>query len=160
MEITREAAGASHAIRRVIEDAFGRTAEADLVDALRADGDLVISLTAVSAGEVCGYVALSRLRSPDRALALAPLAVVKSQQRRGVGSLLVRHALELARGAGEDIVFVLGYPAYYGRIGFSVELAEAFASPYAGAHFMALRVSQRTVAAAPVIYARAFDGLG
>jgi predicted N-acetyltransferase YhbS len=71
MQLVEEQLGHAQAIRRVIADAFGRDDEASLVDDLRVSGDLALSLVAQEAGEVCGHVALSRLKSPARALALA-----------------------------------------------------------------------------------------
>ena len=60
------------AIRRVNEAAFGHPSEADLVEALRADDALVISLVAVSEGGRGGR-ALSNLNqggNPQNALRL------------------------------------------------------------------------------------------
>jgi putative acetyltransferase len=104
-------------------------------------------------------VALSRLKSPARALALGPVAVRTARQGQGVGSALVRQANARARELGFDIIFVLGDPGYYSRFGFSVAEAAPFPSPYAGPHFMALRLSERSVPPVPVIYPRAFDKL-
>ena len=83
-----------------------------------------------------GHVLLSRMTAPVRALALAPLAVATDWQRRGIGTALVEAALERARAAGSQAVFVLGDPAYYRRFGFRADLAAGFASPYAGPHLM------------------------
>ena len=77
--------------------AFGRAAEADLVDALRRDGDGVISLVAVAEGAVVGHVLLSRMSAPFRALGLAPVSVAPGRQRAGLGSRLIRAALDRAR---------------------------------------------------------------
>ncbi len=60
-------------IHAVVTQAFGRRDEADLVDALRTAGDLVVSLVAAEAGEICGHAALSRLRSPSERLPWLPL---------------------------------------------------------------------------------------
>lgn len=147
------------AIRAVVLDAFGQRQEADLVDALRDAGDLALSLMAERHGRVIGYLGLSRLKSPRRALALAPVAVATVHQRRGVGSRLIRFGLEWARGAGHDIVFVLGEPAYYARFGFSAELAARFPCRYAGPAFMALCLGDGRVKPGPVVYANAFGDL-
>ncbi|HEY0802646.1 MAG TPA: N-acetyltransferase [Steroidobacteraceae bacterium] len=56
MIIRNESASDVKAIRHVVESAFGRTAEADLVDRLRTDGDAVISLVAVDDDRVIGHV--------------------------------------------------------------------------------------------------------
>ena len=76
MHIFDERAEHEGSVRRVITNAFGRDAEARLVEELRFAGDLAISLVAEDAGEICGHVALSRLKTPQRALALAPVSTV------------------------------------------------------------------------------------
>ena len=49
-----------------------------------------------------------------RALGLAPLAVLPGISAAGIGGGLIRKALARARRLGEELVFVLGAPAYYG----------------------------------------------
>jgi putative acetyltransferase len=113
-------------VRRVVEAAFGRPQEADLVDALRRGGRVALALVAVLDGEIVGHVLFSpvAVRSPDAAdgdwaaLALGPLAVAPAHQRRGIGSRLVRRGLTACRRAGHGVVVVLGHPAYYPRFGF------------------------------------------
>jgi len=63
------------AVRDLLIAAFGGDGEARLVEALRADADLPVALVAEEGGEVAGFIALSSLRAPADALALAPLAV-------------------------------------------------------------------------------------
>lgn len=46
-----------------------------------------------------------------------------------------------ARNEGWAAIFVLGNPSYYKRFGFDREAAAAFMSPYAGPHFMMLKLS-------------------
>jgi putative acetyltransferase len=142
--------------------AFGGGAEARLVDALRRSGAAVLSLVAeCGGGAVVGHVLLSRLVSPPGALALAPLAVLPDRQRRGVGSALVRAALARARAGGWAAAFVLGDPAFYGRFGFEAEAARGYASPYAGEHFMAVRLGPGPLpGAGAVIYPEPFAALG
>lgn len=159
MMLFEERSGDEAAIRLVITDAFGRTAEASLVDHLRHDGALAISLLAEHAGVVCGHVTLSRMKSPAHALALGPVSIMKANQGLGLGSALVRRAIELARKRNHDIIFVLGSPKYYERFGFMAEAATAFQCRYAGPHFMALLLTAATVAPQAVIYAEAFDEL-
>jgi putative acetyltransferase len=130
-----------------------------LVDDLRRGGELVISLIAEEAGEICGHVALSRLKSPQQALALAPVSVSTTMQGRGIGTRLVEQALELARERGAEIVFVVGEPDYYARFGFSSALAAKFLSRYSGPYFMALYLTDARSGPWDVVYASAFDRL-
>ena len=99
------------AVRRVEEAAFGRTEEADIVDALRGDRAWALSLVAEVDGEIVGHLLFSR---GDRAMTLGPLAVLPSHQRSGVGAALMREGLERVR----EPVVLLGHPEYYTRFGF------------------------------------------
>lgn len=148
------------AIRRVHLASFPTTAEADLVDDLRADGDVVLSLVADEGGVIAGHVLFSRMTAPFRALALAPVAVLPAYRRRGFAARLIADGL--ARAAADwDAVFVLGDPAYYGRFGFDVGLAGGFSSPCAGPHFMVKPLAGKLPSnQGPVAYAAAFNRLG
>jgi putative acetyltransferase len=163
VEIVREAETDRAAVRAIQEAAFGARAEADLVDALRRDGDLVLSLVARADGGPVGHVAFSRLAMPEtgaRGVALAPLAVKPSFQRQGIGAALVREALATLASAGEDVVLVLGDPAYYGRFGFAAAAAQALRTPYDGPYLQALALSDAGRAArGRVRYAAAFAEL-
>lgn len=53
-----------------------------------------------------------------RVLAVAPLAVVPSRWRQGVGTSLMREVLSRAERSGAPLVLLLGDPAYYRRFGF------------------------------------------
>jgi len=122
-------------LRRVLIEAFGRPDEADLVDRLRADGDIADSFVALIDRVVVAGVVFSRLVEPDWALALAPVGVLPALQRRAIGTQLIKIALAHLQTGPRPGVFVLGEPTYYGRFGFDVAAAAGFASPYAGPHF-------------------------
>lgn len=145
------------AIRQVVAAAFGRSEEAELVDALRASGDLVLALVAERAGQVCGCVAISRMAAPAGAIGLAPLAVLPSHQRLGIGTALVAESIERTRALGSAIIFVVGAPAYYARFGFSAEAAAGFSSRFAGPHFMALRLADDAAHSGRVAYPKAIE---
>ncbi|GAB2739310.1 GNAT family N-acetyltransferase [Kitasatospora kifunensis] len=122
------------AVRRVHMAAFPGPEEADLVDALRRDPAWLpgLSVVAVDGNElVVAHALLTRLRiGKGKGLALAPVAVAPEWQRRGVGELVVRAALEAAEQAGERLVVVIGAPAYYGRFGFIPAARHAVSGPY------------------------------
>lgn len=101
----------------------GSPGEADLVEALRDDGKVVLSLVAEIEGRVVGHVLFTHVSlggpySTSTALGLGPLAVLPGYQGQGVGSALVRKGLDACREAGYTSVFLLGAPAYYSRFGF------------------------------------------
>jgi putative acetyltransferase len=104
--------------------AFGRDAEADLADRLRAHGKVRLSMLAEEDGVVLGHVLYSGVRLEGEhgvwhALGLGPLAVDPARQRQGIGAALVRASLERLREQGEPLVCVEGDPRYYTRFGFS-----------------------------------------
>ena len=129
------------AVYQVVSSAFSRLAEAELVEELRKAGDSVVSLVAEDDSQIVGHVLLSRMDAPFPALALAPVSVIPSRQRSGIGSALIREAVNSARSEGWAAIFVLGDPNYYQRFGFDIEAAAGFTSPYAGGHFMMLKLS-------------------
>lgn len=157
-----EMAARIDAIRAVHCEAFPTAQEADLVDRLRADGDLALSRLAVAGDTVVGHVAFSPMTAPMKALGLGPVAVLSAHQGSGIGSALIRDAVRCVREAGWEAVFVLGDAGFYERFGFSIEAAAKFASPYAGPHFMALELRDGALAErrGAVEYARAFAALG
>ena len=161
MIVRPETPSLSPHIRALLCAAFPTTAEADLVDRLRQDGDVAFALVALEGDALVGHVVLSPMSAPMRALGLGPVAVAPSRHRQGVGRRLIEAALECARADGWEAVFVLGDPAYYERFGFSVAAAAGFASPYAGPYFMALGLNDGIIAprTGRLDYARAFQDL-
>ena len=60
---------------------------------------------------------------------LSPLGVLPRWQRRGVGSALVRRAIELLTARDVPALFLEGDPAYYGRLGFTAGAALGYRRP-------------------------------
>ena len=125
MIIRNEAEDDIPAIRAVHASAFPTDAESRLVDRLRAAGRARVALVAEADGQVVGHILFTpaRIESQDgesvcEGLALAPLAVLPAQQRRGIGSALTRVGIEECRRSGVPYVIVLGHPTYYPRFGF------------------------------------------
>jgi putative acetyltransferase len=112
--------------------AFGGPVEAEIVEAVRDEPD-AFALVAEVGGEVLGHVQLSRAWIGDApVLALGPIAVRPDRQGEGIGSALVRAALDEAAGRGATAVILLGSPAYYGRLGFEPAARLGLRNPYAG----------------------------
>ncbi len=98
--------------------------EADLIDRLREEGDVLASFVAEVDGKIVGHILFSRMmvetaQGQVAAVSLAPMAVLPDHQGRQVGSRLVRLGLTELRARGERIVIVLGHVHYYPRFGFS-----------------------------------------
>ena len=110
------------AIQTVNRAAFETSAEATLVDVLRAKPSAVASLVADIDGQVVGHIMFSAVTFAEqpaaRVVGLAPMAVSPENQRAGVGSALVGEGLKLCKQLGYQAVVVLGYPEFYPRFGF------------------------------------------
>ena len=149
-------------IRMILEVAFGRSAEAQLVDDLRSASDSVFSLVAVDDGIAAGHVLFSRMKAPFPALALGPVAVLQEYRQAGFASRLIRQGIARSEADGWRGIFVLGDPAFYRRFGFDAAKASGFTSPYAGPHLMALPLggSELPTSAGVIQHAPAFAKLG
>jgi putative acetyltransferase len=123
MLIRAEKAGDRDAVYAVNVSAFETASEAKLVDTLREQVQPVVSLVAEDNGEVIGHIVFSPVSLSGypnlKVMGLAPMAVAPRQQRRGIGSALVRAGLDQCRQLGFAAVVVLGHPEYYPRFGFS-----------------------------------------
>lgn len=150
------------AIRQIIRHAFGQEDEADLVEQLRADGDVLVELVAASEIALQGHILYSRLtiERPSEnltAAALAPVAVLPAFQRRGIGKALIEAGNARCAALGLDAIIVLGHADYYPQFGFSAAAAESLEAPFSGPHFMALELRPDVLkAGGRVRYANAF----
>lgn len=138
-------------IREVNEAAFGSADEADLVEALRTGGVVLLSVVAELDRRIVGHILFSRMsiETPTgavAAVALAPMAVLPRYQRQGIGGRLIRYGLDTLRGSGERVVIVVGHPDYYPRFGFSAEQARSLENPFPPDAFMALELSPGALA--------------
>jgi putative acetyltransferase len=94
-----------------------------------------LTLVAMLDAAVVGVVAYSGVRiegaaKGPRASILAPLAVRPDLQRRGIGRGLVEAGCARLAADGVGLVFVLGDPAYYGRLGFVAAEAHGLVAPH------------------------------
>ncbi len=124
--IRPERAGDEATIHALTEAAFREMefSEGDehhLVDGLRRDGDLALSLVAEDAERIVGHIAFSRVTisdgSPDW-YGLGPVSVWPELHRRGIGSALIRRGIADLMVRGSHGVVLLGDPGYYSRFGF------------------------------------------
>ncbi|MDF8263106.1 GNAT family N-acetyltransferase [Luteipulveratus flavus] len=112
------------AVRGVVADAFGDQKVPALVDAMRlSPAWLDLSFVAEDDGGIVGHVAFTRALLDTRralvdVLVLSPVSVAPAAQGRGIGSGLIRWALEELRASAWPMVFLEGAPGYYARFGF------------------------------------------
>jgi putative acetyltransferase len=125
-------------VLRIHRLAFQRDDEAALVARLLLDPSAQpsLSLLAEAEGEQVGHVLFTALRlvgtsSPVGCALMAPLAVLPSHQRSGVGRGLIEHGCRVLAGRGIALVFVLGDPRYYTRCGFRPAIPAGLHAPFA-----------------------------
>jgi putative acetyltransferase len=110
------------AVEAIHVAAFRTDAESKVVNAIRENGNATISLVAVVDENVVGHILFSPVHThpptPEKGLGLAPLAVLPTLHKQGIGSQLIRAGLEQCRELGYDYAVVLGGPNYYMRFGF------------------------------------------
>lgn len=159
------------ALRRVQSAAFGRSDEADLVDALcdapRAVAPLSLVAVATAGehrGEIIGHVLFSRatLEPGGRAiLQLAPVGVLPELQRQQIGSALIEDGLRRCDEARVPLVAVLGDPAFYSRFGFELASRHAVTPPpgLPASHFQARIGPSDGSGGGQVVLAAAFAAL-
>ena len=125
--IREERAGDQSAIFAVTEAAFRDMPfsdgdEADLVDRLRADGDLTLSLVAERDGEIIGHIAFSPVTISDGSrdwFGLGPVSVKPELKRSGIGSALIRRGIAMMEERHQaNGIILLGSNEYYARFGF------------------------------------------
>jgi len=82
----------------------------------------ILSLVAEQDNEIIGNVIFSSVNIEGveevSAYILAPLAVTRFAQGKGIGTLLINKGLETLKERGAEIVLVYGDPNYYMRTGF------------------------------------------
>ncbi|MEO1102371.1 MAG: N-acetyltransferase [Pseudomonadota bacterium] len=145
-------------IARIHREAFSQDEEADLALALLDDPSAAprISLLAAIDGMAVGHVLSSHALIAQNdgegiaASLIAPLGIVGHAQRRGCGGQLVVSAVNAAKAAGAQFVFVFGDPAYYGRLGFKSAVPFRVQPPHpVGAHEDAFMVHVTSGSALP-----------
>jgi len=123
-DILEETAQDQAGIRSVHRLAFQRDDEADVVDRLRENCPVFISLVAKIGEDVLGHILFTPARLIQnqgwsiKGLGLAPLAVLPEYQGQGIGTGLCIEGLTRAALGDYPFVVVLGHPAYYPKFGF------------------------------------------
>lgn len=111
------------ALAKAAEEASG-PGEAEVIERLRADNALALSLVGELDGDIIAHIAFSPMQigTDSRTwFQLGPVSVVPERQRLGHGSALIREALRRLRAMGADGCVLLGYPPYYARFGFALD---------------------------------------
>lgn len=151
------------AIHALTEAAFRQAehsshTEQFIVDALRARGELTVSLVAEQDGAVVGHVAVSPVAVSDGSagwFGLGPISVLPARQGQGVGAALMQAAIDALRNQQAHGCVLLGEPAYYGRFGFRAE--PGLILPGVPAEYFQALCLQPPMAQGEVRYSPAFE---
>lgn len=111
-------------IEKLYPDAFPDEDLLPLVRELLQETPIVLSLVGIIGTSLVGHVIFTTCGiagDTDKVALLGPLAVGTAWQRQGIGSAIVRAGLQRLENTGVIQVYVLGDPAYYGRLGFVPE---------------------------------------
>lgn len=161
--IRTEQPGDEPAIHAVNEAAFANHPHSEgtepaIVDRLRRDGDLTLSLIARNdAGQTVGHAAFSAaiLDTGETGWeVLGPIAVLPSHHGQGVARAMLAEAERILRDRGAKGIVLLGDPALYARLGFTQDTPLHITGPLA-AYFHARHFSA-DVPGAAVSFAPAF----
>lgn len=104
-------------------------------------------VAADEAGRIVGTVRLWDVAAGEGGpgcLLLGPLAVDPSMKAAGIGSTLIRHAVEEARRLGHRAILLVGDAPYYARFGFSAARTGnlTMPGPYERERFLALELME------------------
>ncbi|MDZ7832812.1 MAG: N-acetyltransferase [Desulfobacterales bacterium] len=92
-----------------------------IIEALRADNALTVSLVAEMDGRVIGHIAFSPVTISDGTpdwYGLGLVSVSPEYQRQGIGKALIREGLAQLREMHARGCCLVGYPEYYKKLGF------------------------------------------
>ena len=129
-------------ITQLHNQAFDGSEEGEIVNNLRKNHNLTISLVCELDGIIIGHIAYSPIYKEQEiiGLGLAPVAVLPNYQNQGIGSKLIRQGNSVALSKGYKKIFVLGSPEYYSRFGFNLAREYNYYSIFdpEGDHFMVM----------------------
>ena len=126
MQLRSETPGDEDAIAELTQRAFApmpysNGSEGPILDGLRKEGDLTLSLVMEEAGVIIGHVAFSPVmieETPGQWFGLGPISVAPERQMMGIGRILIEEGLARLKAMGASGCILVGSPALYHRFGF------------------------------------------
>jgi putative acetyltransferase len=119
IEIRKEKPSDILTIRDVNKRAFEQDQEANIVDALRSNQAVLLSLVATLNGQVVGHIMYSPLEIGEfKGAGLGPMAVLPQYQRQGIGAKLIEAGNRQLKESGYPFIVVVGHANYYPKFGF------------------------------------------
>jgi putative acetyltransferase len=139
LKIRRSAEPDRTAISDIHMDAFGQEEGPEIVELVNdllddPTAQPLLSLVAESGKSLVGHILFTAVKLQPHpeisAQILAPLAVCTEVQNTGVGGKLIREGLKQLTETGVGLVFVLGHPGYYPKLGFRPAGVLGYEAPY------------------------------
>lgn len=135
MKICEEKLVDTKTIWNINADAFETEAEANLVNILRDSGCTFISLVAEVDNKTVGHILFTQVKLTGNSnklkiIGLAPMAILRQYQNKGIGSNLIKTGIKLCKSKGYDAIVVLGHTNYYPRFGFVPSVIHGIKSEY------------------------------
>lgn len=160
--IREEQPGDAAAIRAMMLAAFDGHPysdgdEADVIERLRADHDLELSLVASEGGDVLGQVTYSaaQLSNGEQGwMVLGPVAVAPAAQGRGIARALMEAGEAAMRARGAKGITVLGDPVFYAKFGYLQHTPMTLAGELGA--YLQVKSFGALIPAAAISYAPAF----
>lgn len=162
IQIRNEQASDSTKISEIITLAFSNVPysdkrEAEIVELMRADAALTISLVAQVNNQIVGHIGFSKVTINDEFhdwYGLAPVSVIPEFQKQGIGSKLINEGIERLKALNAKGCVVLGEPDYYGHFGFKAN--EQLILPNVPAEYFQALPFDTLITSGTVKYHRAF----
>ncbi|MFJ8353172.1 GNAT family N-acetyltransferase [Bacillus paramycoides] len=151
-----------------LNEEFSDKTEHELVSRIRKCDAFIPELSIVAVDkEIVGHIMLSKITIEQdgtsvESLALAPVSVAPSHQKKGIGGKLIAAAIEKAKELGYGSVVVLGHQEYYPRFGFKKASDWNIKAPFEVPDevFMAMELRENALQGVEgvVQYSEAFSG--
>ncbi len=118
-------------------DQFSDSKEHTLVEKLRLIDAYIpeLSIIAEVNKEIVGHIILSKIKIKNKensydSLALAPVSVHPSFQKRGIGGLLINESHRIAKKIGYKSIVLLGHEKYYPKFGYQLAKKYGITLPF------------------------------
>ena len=119
--------------------------EAEIVQLMRDDSALTISLVAEIGDQIVGHIAFSKVTMDEQFIGwygLAPVSIAPKHQNQDIGSILIREGIKRLKEINAQGCVLLGEPSYYGRFGFKAH-QQLVLSGIPAEYFQALSFSDK-----------------
>ncbi|OGP90622.1 MAG: GNAT family N-acetyltransferase [Deltaproteobacteria bacterium RBG_19FT_COMBO_43_11] len=124
-------------ITKINDASFEQPNEGRLVANLRKNKIFIpqLSLVAQMDDDIVGHILFFPIKVVDegrehKSIALAPVSVHPSYQKKGIGSALIKEGLARCKKEGFQSVIFLGHPDYYPRFGFKPASLWKISAPF------------------------------